>query len=209
MNYGSSLSSWGCSVGARGSTAHLVQLEGPGRGWFPRSSRLWVVGMSMWGWECMGRETGMGETCEGTEESGAPHVHRPQGVHGALMGSPPSKALSQVFALRAFKLWDVFLTTKTESAEFRGSLESGLIPPPDTWRVSGKATLQMHESWSKGCYAFIWLFWVTGSSQRKKNHPCPSPPVPWALHIRGLRLLCGLGVGSHPWRIHRLCCLSG
>lgn len=36
---------------------------------------------------------------------------------------------------------------------------------------------------------------------KEKNHPCPSPPILWALHIRGLRLLCGLRVGSHPWSI--------
>lgn len=52
----------------------------------------------------------------------------------------------------------------------------------------------------KGCFAFLRLFWVAGSSQGK-NHPCPSPPILWALHIRGPRLLCGLRVGSHPWSL--------
>lgn len=51
-------------------------------------------------------------TCEGTRDSGAPHVHQPQGVHGLLLGSPPSKVLSQVFALGAFKVWDVLILIK-------------------------------------------------------------------------------------------------
>lgn len=121
----------------------------------------------------------MGETCEETQESGAPHVHQPQGVHGLLLGSPPSKALPQFFALRAFKVWDVLILIKIEPAECRGSLESGLILPPDTWSASGKDTLQLHKSWSKDCFAFLWLFWVAGSSQVKKS------PLPFSSHSLG------------------------
>lgn len=130
--------------------------------------------MDVWGWEHVGRGIGMGETCEGTRESGAPHIHQPQGVHGLL--SEPSKAFSQFFALRALKVWDVLILMETESAECRGSLESGLISPPDTWSASGKATLQLQSSWSKGCFAFLRLFWVAASSQGKKV--TPALPLP-------------------------------
>lgn len=123
-------------------------------------------------------------TCEGTQDSGALRVHQPQEGHGLLLGSPPSKALSQFFALRAFKVWDVLILIKSESAECRANLESGLIPPPDTWRVSGKATLQLHKSCSKGCFAFLLLFWVADSSQGKKSPlPFPSHPLSPA-HLR-------------------------
>lgn len=109
------------------------------------------------------------------------------------MESPPSKALSQFFACRAFKVWDVLILIKTESAECRGSLDSGLISPPNTWRVSGKAILQLHKSWSKGCFAFLQLFWVAGSSQGKKSPlPFPSHPLGSA-HLRAEAALWSQG----------------
>lgn len=61
------------------------------------------VGMGTWGKERQGWERAV-RSCEGTQESGAPHVHQAQAVHGLLVGSPPRKGLSQFFALRAFKV---------------------------------------------------------------------------------------------------------
>lgn len=173
MDYSSSLPSRSCLAGARGSTAHLVQLEGPGQGWFPCTSGPWVVSTNMWGWECVERGIGMGETCEGTQQSGAPHVYRPQGVHGLLL--EPSKAFSQFFALKAFKVCDVLILMKTESAECRGSLESGLISPPDTWSASGKAILQLQNSWSKGCFAFLCFGWQLPPKEKKTTPALPLP----------------------------------
>lgn len=90
-------------------------------------------------------------------------------IWGALQVRPSPSFLHS-------KIWDVLILIKTEPAECRASLESGLPSPPDTWSASGKATLQLHKSWSKACFAFLRLFWVAGSFQgKKKKSPLPFP----------------------------------
>lgn len=132
--------------------------------------------MNMWGWEYVGRGIGMRETCEGTRESGAPHVHQPQGVHGLL--SEPSKAFSQFFALRALKVWDVFILMETESAECGEVLNQAsshlqtlgvrLEKPRSSCRAPGaKVVLPFSD-----CFG-----WQLPPKEKKSPLPFPSHPL--------------------------------
>lgn len=100
---------------------------------------------------------------------------------------PPAEEapLSQLFVLRVLKVWAVYILVGTEPAERREGLS---LSPPDSQSASGRGKLQLHESWSCGCFPLLWLFWVAvqppASSQTStKTLIYPSPPVLLALPI--------------------------
>lgn len=91
---------------------------------------------------------------------------------------PPAKEapLSQLFVLRVLKVWVVYILVGTEPAERREGLS---LSPPDSQSASGRGKLQLHESWSYGCFPLLWLFWVAVQPQLLHKHQQkPSSTLP-------------------------------
>lgn len=91
---------------------------------------------------------------------------------------PPAEEapLSQLFVLRVLKVWAVYILVGTEPAERREGLS---LSPPDSQSASGRGKLQLHESWSCGCFPLLWLFWVAVQPQLLHKHQKkPSSTLP-------------------------------
>lgn len=155
--------------------------------------------MNMWGWGLMGRGTGMGETREDLRgdtggwcplsppaskvcSSQPEHLGQCQGqaAHGLLLGSLPSKPLSQVFAVRAFKVWAIIILIRIESAECRGSLKSGTSLTSGQWKHVWKSRAPAAQVPEQRLFCFALT--VLGGSffprKRKKNNVSSALPLP-------------------------------
>lgn len=117
----------------------------------------------------------------GWTQSSSPHLHQHQRFAvpcqsilastkaRRCMGSfwralpPAEKApLSQLSVLRVLKVWAVYILVGAEPDECRQGLS---LSPPDSQSASGRGELQLHESWSYGCFSLLWLFWVAVQPQ--------------------------------------------